>query len=59
MNNSKDSTIDINYIQLQESKMNKPEYDWQLLDEVTRKWAVQSQFEKDLKDYAGLASRVE
>ena len=39
--------------------MNQSEYTWQALDEVTRKWAIMSQFEKDLKDYAERAARVE
>lgn len=28
-----------------------PTYDFQTLDLVVRKWAVQSQFEKDLENY--------
>lgn len=47
----------MNNINSGETKM-KQEYNWQPLDEVTRKWAIMSQYEKDLKDYAERAARV-
>ena len=53
------NNIDINFIEFKETKMKQPEYTWQSLDEVTRKWAIMSQYEKDLKDYAERAARVE
>ena len=37
---------------LNDKQSKKPEYEWQSLDQVCRKWAIMSQFEKDLSQYA-------
>lgn len=35
----------------EETKSTKPKYEWKPLDEVVRRWAVQSQFESDVEKY--------
>lgn len=52
------SNIDINFIEFNEESL-EMNYSWKDLDEVCRKWAIMSQFEKDLSDYAERAARVE
>lgn len=38
--------------------MNDTNYDWKSLDTVCRQWAVLSQHQKDLKNYAERAERI-
>lgn len=52
------NNIEINYVLFEETKMNDAKYDWKSLDTVCRQWAVLSQHQKDLKNYAELAERI-
>lgn len=55
------SDVDINYVQFDyfNKEINSMNDTWKQLDEVCRKWAIMSQYEKDLKEYAERAARVE